>query len=81
MPLVFPSPGDPVPHFAACTGGHPAFRFDTVAGRYVVLSFLGTLRNPAMRSAVHHIVERHRGWFDDRRACFFGVSVDPVDEH
>jgi predicted 2-oxoglutarate/Fe(II)-dependent dioxygenase YbiX len=47
----------------------------------VVLSLLGTLRNPAAQAAARHILDRHRAWFDDKRACFFGVSVDPADEH
>jgi predicted 2-oxoglutarate/Fe(II)-dependent dioxygenase YbiX/peroxiredoxin len=80
MQLPFPSPGDPAPLFAARTGGHPAFQLHTVAGRYVALSFLGNMRSPAAREAARHILDTHRGWFDDKRACFFGVSVSPDDE-
>ncbi len=76
----FPSPGDPAPDFAARTGGHPALPLGAVAGRYVVLSLLGSLRMPAVRQAAAHMLGRHRAWFDDREACFFGVSVAPADE-
>lgn len=77
MPL---SPGDPAPLFEARTGGTANFPFHAVAGRPVVLSFLGSLQNPVSAKAVRHILERHRPWFDDRQACFFGVSADPGDE-
>jgi predicted 2-oxoglutarate/Fe(II)-dependent dioxygenase YbiX len=46
----------------------------------VVLSFLGSLQVPAAADVLRHILERHRAWFDDKQACFFGVSIDPADE-
>jgi predicted 2-oxoglutarate/Fe(II)-dependent dioxygenase YbiX/peroxiredoxin len=73
-------PGDPAPNFEARTGGHPAFRFDTTAGRTVVLSFFGSMRTDMARSVKAHILARHRQMFDDVRACYFAVSVDPADE-
>ncbi len=51
-----------------------------VAGRPIVLSFLGSLQNPAAAQTVQNILARYRLWFDDKQACFFGVSVDPIDE-
>ncbi len=74
------SRGDPVPFLEARTGGTAAFPFHTVGGRAVVLSFLGSLQVPAAADVVRHILERHRAWFDDDRACFFGISIDPGDE-
>jgi predicted 2-oxoglutarate/Fe(II)-dependent dioxygenase YbiX/peroxiredoxin len=74
------SPGDPAPFFEARTGGTAAFPFHTVGGRPVVLSFLGSVQVPAAAAVVRHILERHRAWFDDKQACFFGVSIDPGDE-
>ena len=41
MPRLL-EPGDPVPLFVVPTPQRPDFRFDTVAGRYVVLSFFGS---------------------------------------
>jgi predicted 2-oxoglutarate/Fe(II)-dependent dioxygenase YbiX len=46
----------------------------------VVLSFLGSLQVPQAASVLRHVLERHRAWFDDKQACFFGVSIDPKDE-
>jgi predicted 2-oxoglutarate/Fe(II)-dependent dioxygenase YbiX/peroxiredoxin len=74
------SPGDPAPIFEARTGGTAAFPFHTVAGRFVVLSFLGSLQVPAAAGVLRHVLARHRDWFDDKKACFFGVSIDPADE-
>jgi len=54
--------------------------FDLAAGRPVVLSFLGSMQMPGVRQAVEHILTRHRSWFDDKQACFFGVGIDPADE-
>ncbi len=72
-------PGDPAPWFhAAALDGNPRFAFDTVAGRSVVMLFLGGAEWPASREALQ-LVERHRHLFDDEKACFFGVSIDPAD--
>lgn len=79
MQMPIPSPGDFGPLFVARTGGHAAFQFQAAAGRYVVMSFMGSLANPAAAGAVGHILEKHRDWFDDKRACFFGVSASPPD--
>jgi predicted 2-oxoglutarate/Fe(II)-dependent dioxygenase YbiX/peroxiredoxin len=73
-------PGDPAPAFEARTGGHLAFPFHAVAGRLVILSFLGRLRTPATAAANRHILSRYRAWFDDKKACFFGVCVNEADE-
>lgn len=45
-----------------------------------MLSFLGSLQNPLAAKATHDILDRYRAWFDDKQACFFGVSADPTDE-
>lgn len=73
-------PGDPAPFFEGRTGGHAAFPFHAVAGRHVALSFFGSMQNPLAADFVHHILQRHRHRFDDKKACFFGISVDPADE-
>jgi peroxiredoxin/predicted 2-oxoglutarate/Fe(II)-dependent dioxygenase YbiX len=72
--------GDSAPLFEARTGGTPNFPFHAVAGRPIVLSFLGSLHNPTTAQIVRRTLERHRPWFDDKQACFFGVSIDPTDE-
>lgn len=71
--------GDHAPWFRApALSGSPDYAFDTAAGRFIVLLFMGTAAEPAVAEALR-AVERHRGWFDDARACFFGVTTDPTD--
>ncbi len=72
-------PGDPAPVFAARTAVNANFRFDTVAGRYIVLCFLGSSVYPAARRALAAAFARP-DLFDDTRACFFAVTADPADE-
>jgi predicted 2-oxoglutarate/Fe(II)-dependent dioxygenase YbiX/peroxiredoxin len=72
-------PGDPAPWFRQRTFGNPSYAFDTVAGRYVVLCFFASAGDAAGRRAVEEVLA-NRHHFDDRRACFFGVSIDPGDE-
>ncbi len=73
-------PGDWAPMFRARTAANAQYAFHTVAGRYVILSFLGSLGEPAMAQAAAHVRERHRAWLDDEHASFFAVSADPADE-
>src|SRR5262245_15753227 len=72
-------PGDPAPWFHQRCGSNPRYAFDTAAGRYLVLCFFGTAADAAGRGAVEAALAS-RGAFDDRRASFFGVSIDPRDE-
>ncbi len=73
------STGDTVPWFTAATlDGNQNFVFDTTAGRYVLLLFVGSASHEASASALAQLP----GWrrlFDDHRACFFGVTSDPSD--
>lgn len=72
-------PGEPVPWFRArAIGGSDNYVFDTAAGRYILLLFLGRAGDPAAAEALA-CVERHRALFDDLHACFFGVTGDPDD--
>jgi predicted 2-oxoglutarate/Fe(II)-dependent dioxygenase YbiX len=73
------APGEPAPWFHAPTlSGNPRFTFDTVAGRWTMLLFLGSGAAKASRAAFD-LLKRNRDLFDDARACFFGVTVDPTD--
>jgi predicted 2-oxoglutarate/Fe(II)-dependent dioxygenase YbiX len=75
-PLVI---GEPAPWFkAAALDGNPRYTFDTTAGRWIVILLLGSTANAEQRAALA-LIARHRGLFDDSRACFFGVTVDPQD--
>ncbi|MER2266937.1 2OG-Fe(II) oxygenase family protein [Methylobacterium oxalidis] len=72
-------PGDPAPWFHQRSSGNPRYAFDTVAGRYVVLCFYGSAGDAQAQQALA-AVAANRQHFDDQRASFFGVSIDPEDE-
>lgn len=73
-------PGDPAPLFRArASNGAQSYDFGSVAGRYVVLAFLGSAAQEPARQAMT-AVRAQRQLFDDRQASFFGVSADPADE-
>jgi peroxiredoxin len=71
--------GDPAPWFHARANTRERFALDTVAGRYIVLCFFGSMAHPKSRMALDAVFAEP-ALFDDERACFFGVSVDPADE-
>ncbi len=72
-------PGDYAPWFrTAALSGSDAYVFDTVAGRHVLMLFLGSARLAPCASALA-VVARHRHVFDDANSAFFGVTVDPED--
>lgn len=73
------APGDPAPWFHQRSTGAERYAFDTTAGRYIVLCFLMSAGHSSAKPALD-AVARHRAMFDDVRACFFGVSIDPTDE-
>jgi predicted 2-oxoglutarate/Fe(II)-dependent dioxygenase YbiX/peroxiredoxin len=74
-----PGWGRQAPWFkAAALDGVPAYAFDTVAGRHVLLLFFGASSAKPCADALR-LVEENREVFDDHAACFFGVSVDPAD--
>ena len=60
-------------------GSNPRFVFDTVAGRYIVLCFLGTAADDHAQAALKAARSRP-GFFDDATASFFAVTSDPDDE-
>ncbi len=73
-----PGFGEPAPFFTAETDGNPAYSIQVAAGRWLVLMAFGSLEGEAERLA-HAAVLARRRLFDDARAAFFGVSVDPRD--
>ena len=71
--------GDHAPWFqAAALSGSPTYKFDTVAGRHVLMLFFGSTRVEPSAKALAHVAA-NRALFDDDRACFFGITVDPED--
>jgi peroxiredoxin len=76
-PLILP--GDPAPSFFQRTPSNPRYAFDTAAGRYLVLCFLGSARDAQAQSALKAVLGRP-DLFDDDHAAFFAVSNHPGDE-
>lgn len=73
------APGDPAPWFHQRSASNPRYAFNTAAGRYIVLCFYGSAADPVGRAALAAVVAGRQP-FDDVRASFFGVSMDPEDE-
>ncbi len=70
--------GEPAPPFSCRTRAAGRFVFDTVAGRYVILAFLGDGSSVASQALLRDVWSaRHR--FDDLHVAFFGVSTNPSD--
>jgi peroxiredoxin len=80
MPTTPLCVGDPAPWFSATTGGnHPdAIAFDELAGRYIVLFFLGTAARPDVVEVLAALSPRI-DLFDRKRVLFVGISNDPDD--
>ncbi|MGI9485237.1 MAG: 2OG-Fe(II) oxygenase [Geminicoccaceae bacterium] len=72
-------PGDPAPWFHQRSFANPHFAFHTAGGRYVVLCFFGSAADAHSQAALDAVRSRPH-FFNDRTACFFGVSADPADE-
>ena len=73
------TPGDPAPRFIQRSVSNPRYALDSAAGRYLVLCFFGSAANAHAQAALKAARDRP-DIFDDDRACFFGVSIDPEDE-
>src|SRR6056297_1012182 len=76
---AFLTPGDPAPNFIQRSVSNPSYSFDSAAGRYLVLCFFGSAAD-AHAQAAFKVAYSRPDIFNDDRACFFGVSIDPEDE-
>ena len=72
-------PGEAAPWFRARCGAEAAFNFDSMGGRWIVLMFFGALSHPICKAG-HDLILASRAIFDDKRAMFFGVTIDPADK-
>jgi predicted 2-oxoglutarate/Fe(II)-dependent dioxygenase YbiX len=71
--------GEAAPWFQApALSGNPSYVFDSAAGRPILMLLMGSGRWEPSAAALALIV-RHRLLFDDVRAGFFGVTIDPSD--
>src|SRR2546421_10186764 len=71
-------PGDYAPHFRQDSSNNPDHSFDVAAGRYIVLSFIGSSRLPYSAGLLAEVARR-RGRFSVGHAMFFAVTIDPPD--
>lgn len=71
--------GEAAPHFGAVAlNGNPNYAFDSVAGRPILMLFMGSgAWGPAQAALA--LLARNRDLFDDVQAAFFGVTIDPQD--
>ncbi len=72
-------PGDYAPHFRQDSSNNPDHSFDVAAGRYIVLSFIGSSRLPYTAGLLEEVARR-RERFDVGNAMFFAVTIDPQDQ-
>jgi predicted 2-oxoglutarate/Fe(II)-dependent dioxygenase YbiX/peroxiredoxin len=73
------SVGEPAPWFVCRSPSNPRYKFNTVAGRYVVLCFLGSAKD-ADSQAVLQALDARRALFDAEHLMLFNVSSDAEDE-
>lgn len=74
-----PDFGSPAPWFKAATlDGHNNYSFNTVAGRPVLMLFMGKESHPPSRAALDRILIESP-LFDDVHCCFFGITSDRAD--
>jgi peroxiredoxin len=71
--------GDPVPWFGAPLIGNGAFNLQVAAGRWIVLSFLGSPANPRVIEEVAELL-RETQLFDENRIVFYGVLTEPPQD-
>lgn len=72
-------PGDPAPEATVRSFANPRYVLGSAAGRYLVLCFYGSAADAQAQAALKAALSRP-DLFDDKKACFFGVSVDAADE-
>ena len=72
-------PGDPAPWFTAASPSNQQYRFNTVAGRYVLMGFFGSAGHQNTQNALAKLRE-HRTLFDEQHLVFYGVSIDRQDQ-
>ncbi|MEM0981368.1 MAG: 2OG-Fe(II) oxygenase [Cyanobacteria bacterium P01_H01_bin.58] len=76
---MFLKTGKPAPWFTTASTTNPNYHFGSVAGRYVLLSFLRSSNDKASQRFLEDL-EQHHQIFDDEFCCFFGISIDPEDQ-
>ena len=70
--------GDACPIFTERSSNSPALKIDTIAGRWLVLTFIGGMADPKAAAVVPLLAASPE--FDDDHASLFFVTADPADE-
>lgn len=76
-PLIFP--GDAAPWFKVRSIANERFHFDTCAGRYLLLAFIGSAGS-GVGAAALQAFHANRTVFNGIHAALFVLSADPADE-
>lgn len=71
--------GELAPDFRLPTLSSSNFAFSTVAGHYIVLSFLGKASSPVAQQLSQALSGSLREYFDDKKFMFFGVVTDRTE--
>jgi len=71
--------GDPVPWFGLPLIGEGSFSLQVAAGRWIVLSFLGSPANPRVKEELAALLGDAQQ-FDEDRLVFYGVLTAPPDD-
>ncbi len=71
--------GEPGPWFIARATSNERFVFHSVAGRFVILGFYGSMKTQFGRT-FNATMQAIQPLLDDTNLCYFGVSNDPDDE-
>jgi len=72
--------GDPVPWFGApLIGAGGSFNLQVAAGRWIVLSFLGSPADPRLQQELAALLQEHYR-FDDDRIVFCGLLSEPPED-
>lgn len=72
-------PGESIPSFVVRSTSNPEYHFSSVAGRYVVMLFLGSAGNELSTCLLKRLMA-NRSLFDDKRISLFPISIDARDE-
>lgn len=71
--------GDPVPWFGLPLIGEGSFNLQVAAGRWIVLSFLGSPADPRVRHEIAALLADARQ-FEEDRLVFYGVLTAPPED-
>lgn len=69
--------GDPAPYWVAATDANPRFVFSSLAGRYVLLGFLGSAGQPGTADILAAL---DATILNGDHACALLISADPADQ-